>query len=56
MQKAIIQTHIQPGTALNFGGGDDPWAAPPSPDELGGNPMSLDEVSGRADALSRRRR
>lgn len=34
IQKAIIQTHIQPGTALNFGGGDDPWAAPPTPDEV----------------------
>ncbi len=55
MQRAIIQTHIQPGTALNFGG-DDPWAAPPSPDEMSGAPMSMDQLAGRADALTRRRR
>jgi len=33
IQKAIIQTHIQPGTPLNFGDSD-PWAAPPTPDEM----------------------
>jgi hypothetical protein len=55
MQKAIIQTHIQPGTKLDFGDAD-PWAAPPSPDEMGGAPMSMDQLSGRADALTRRRR
>jgi hypothetical protein len=55
MQKAIIQTHIQPGTKLDFGEAD-PWAAPPTPDEMGGGaPMSMDQLSGRADALTRRR-
>jgi hypothetical protein len=36
IQQAIIQTHIQPGTPLDFRSADerDPWAAPPTADEL----------------------